>query len=80
MTGQPIKQVEEFPYLGSVVTSDGKCMQDNERRRDGADKAFVTLRQRMWGRRKTRLKIKMKVFITITILHLFTIDLKYSGL
>ena len=44
---QRMKQVEEFVYLGSVFTSDGKFMQDIERRRAGATRAFGTLKRRL---------------------------------
>ena len=36
LRGQTMKQVEEFTYLGSVVASDGRIIQDVERRRAGA--------------------------------------------
>ena len=67
LRGQPMKKVEEFTYLGSVVTSDGKCIQDIERRRAGATRAFGTLRQRLWNRREISRKVKMKVFNAIVI-------------
>ena len=64
---QRMKQVEEFVYLGSVFTSDGKFVQDIERRRAGATRAFGTLRRRLWGRRDVSLKVKMKVFNTVVL-------------
>ena len=67
LRGQAMKQVEEFIYLGSVFTSDGKVMQDIERRRAGATRAFGTLRRRLWGRREVSLKVKMKVFNAIVL-------------
>ena len=57
-----MKQVEEFIYLGSVFASDGRIIQDIERRREGATRSFGTLRRRLWGRREVSLKVKMKVF------------------
>ena len=33
LRGQALKQVEEFTYLGSVITSDVKFVHDTERRR-----------------------------------------------
>ena len=62
-----MEKVEELTYLGSVITGDRKFIRDIERRRAGATRAFGMLRQRMWGRREISLKIKMKVFNTITI-------------
>ena len=67
LRGQPMKRVEEFTYLGSIITSDGKCIQDIERRRAGATRAFGTLRKRMWGRSEISLKVKMKVFNALVI-------------
>ena len=67
LRGQPMKRVEEFTYLGSIITSDGKSIQDIERRRAGATRAFGTLRKRMWGRREISLKVKMKVFNALVI-------------
>ena len=62
LRGQALKQVEEFIYLGSVFASDGRIIQDIERRRAGATRTFGTLRRRLWGRREVSLKVKMKVF------------------
>ena len=67
MRGQPMKQVEEFTYLCSVVTSYGKCMLDIQRRRAGATRAFEMLRQRMSGRREIKLKMKMNEFYATVI-------------
>ena len=64
---QRMKQVEEFVYLGSVFTSDGKFLQDIERRRAGATRAFGTLKRRLWGRRDVSLKVKMKIFNVVVL-------------
>ena len=50
-----------------MITSDGKYIQDIERRRAGATRAFGTLRKRVWGRREISLKIKMKIFNAVVI-------------
>ena len=42
-----MKNVEEFPYLGSVVVSYLKFTQDIERRRAAAARAFGMLRRRL---------------------------------
>ena len=63
-----MKQVEEFTYLGSVITSDGKFLQDIEKRRAAATKASGMLRQTMWGRREISLKVKLKAFNAIVLL------------
>ena len=67
LRGQRMKQVEEFVYLGSVFTSDGKFVQDIERRRAGATRAFGTLKRRLWGRREVSLKVKMTIFNAVVL-------------
>ena len=67
LRGQRMKQAEEFVYLGSVFTSDGKCIQDIERRRAGATRSFGTLKQRLWGRRDVSRKVKMKIFNAVVL-------------
>ena len=67
MRGQPIKKVEELTYFGTVVTSNTKNMQDIERRKADATRAFEMLRHRMWSRRETSLNVKIKVFNAIVI-------------
>ena len=62
-----MKQVEEFTYLGNVITSDGKFMQVIERRWAGATRAFGMLRRRLWGRREVSLKVKMKIFNAVVL-------------
>ena len=67
LRGQRMKQVEEFAYLGSVFTGDGKFAQDVERTRAGATRAFGTLKRRLWGRRDVSLKVKMKIFNAVVL-------------
>ena len=67
LRGQRMKQVEEFVYLGSVFTSDGKFAQDIERRRAGATRSFGTLKRRLWGRRDVSLEVKMKIFNAVVL-------------
>ena len=62
-----MKHVDEFTYLGSVISSDGKFMKDIEKRRAAATRAFGMLRPRMWGRTEISLKVKMKVFNAIVL-------------
>ena len=42
-----MKQTEEFVYLGSLFTSNGKFLHDIERNRTGAVRAFRTLKRRL---------------------------------
>ncbi|XP_064098056.1 neuroendocrine convertase 1-like [Macrobrachium nipponense] len=43
--GQELKQVEKFVYLGSVVTADRRQIEDIQRRKLGAARAFEVLRK-----------------------------------
>ena len=45
--GQTVGEVEEFTFLGSVVTADGRINKDIERKRAGARRAFGSFRQRL---------------------------------
>ena len=65
--GQAMKQIEYFTCLGSVFASDGKVIQESQRRRAGATQAFRTLRRRMWGSREVSVMVKMKVFNVIVL-------------
>ena len=47
LRGTPMKQVEKSTYLGSAVTSDGKCIYDIERRRASGTRTFGILKQTM---------------------------------
>ena len=68
LRAQPMKKVKEFTYLGTIITSEGKFIEDIERKRVGATRAFGMLRLRMWGRKEISLKVKMKVFNANVIL------------
>jgi hypothetical protein len=65
--GRTMEQVEEFIYLGSAITMEGKFVKDLEQRRAGARRAFGTLRRRLWERRETSLKVKMKIFNAVVL-------------
>ena len=67
LRGETIRQVSDFTYLGSVVTSDGKVKEDIEKRRAGARRAFGQLRRRLWKRGEISLRVKMKIFNAIVI-------------
>ena len=41
--------------------------QDFDRRRAGATRDFGTLKQRLWGRREIKCKVKMKISNTIVL-------------
>ena len=60
-----MKQIEEFVYFGSL--SDKKSIQDIERRRARATRAFGTLKRKLWLRRDVSLKVKMKIFNAVVL-------------
>ena len=62
-----MKQVEDSTYLSSVVTSDGKCIQGNERGGGGTTRTLRRLRQRMWAKKEKSLKVKWRFFYVIMI-------------
>ena len=62
-----MKQVEEFTYLGTVITSDGKFVENAEKRRAGATRAFGMLQQRLCGRREISVKVRMKIFNAVVL-------------
>ena len=43
MNGQAVRQVKQFSYLGSILTSDGRCDTEIKRRTGVAMKAFKDL-------------------------------------
>lgn len=61
LRGHRLKQVDEFVYLGSVFTRDGKSTQDLEQRRDEATRAYGTMKRKLWGRKNVSLKVKTQI-------------------
>ena len=61
MYGLPIEEVEEFPYLGSKMTSDGSCDAEIKTRLAKANQAFIMLRN-VWKAGKLSLQTKLRLF------------------
>ncbi len=57
-----IDVVEEFPYLGSILTDNGKMDADVERRLAQASREFGALRKAVFLDRNLRLQTKRKVY------------------
>jgi hypothetical protein len=67
MRGEMLKQVDEFVYLGSVFTADGRCTRDVERRKAVAATAYNTLESKIWRRREISRGIKMRIFNAVVL-------------
>ena len=61
LQGQNIEEVEEFTYLGSMMTADGSCEREIHARLSKAGQAFATLRN-MWKSVKICHKTKIRLF------------------
>ena len=60
--GEEIESVSEFPYLGSVVSSDGRMELDVNRRITQASKAFGALRKSVFMDKDLQVVTKRKVY------------------
>ena len=61
MYGLPIEEVEEFPYLGSKMTSDGSCNAEIRTRLANANQAFIMWN--VWKAGKLNLQTKNVEFM-----------------
>ena len=60
--GEEIESVDEFPYLGSVVSSTGRMELDVSRRIAQASKAFGALRKSVFIDKSLQITTKRKVY------------------
>ena len=57
-----IEVVDEFPYLGSMISSSGRMKADIDRRTAHASRAFGALRKAVFNNKDLRLETKHKVY------------------
>ena len=61
VNGEPVKEVESFVYLGSVIDKQGGTDRDVAARIGKARGAFVTLKN-IWAAKEINLKTKIRIF------------------
>ena len=66
MDGQTIEAVDESIYLGSKLTSDGRCTPDVLRRIGIASSAMNDL-SRVWSQKKLSLRTKLCIYTTCVL-------------
>ena len=66
VNGNNLEHVEEFVYLGGLISHDGRCEADIKRR-IGLTYAVFSKLSNIWNCRKLALAIKMKVFKAMVI-------------
>lgn len=67
INGVPIKQVDHFKYLGSILASDATCRVDIENRIRSAHAAYGKLCKRVFQNRDLTLKTKILVYQAVVI-------------
>ena len=60
LENEDLEQVDEFVYLGSVITQDGKCTKDKIRRIDLAS-AIVNKVSRIWKSHNISSRVKVRL-------------------
>lgn len=57
-----LKAVENFEYLGSILSSDGSMLEEIKKRLAAASRVFFALSRRLWRNRCVRLDTKLAVY------------------
>ena len=65
--GAPLKVVDNFCYLGSMLSSDASADEDVQRRVARAGVAFGRLTQRLWNEKDVKLSTKISVYKAVVI-------------
>ena len=69
MENEELEQVDEFVYLGSVITQDGKCTKDTKRR-IGLASVIVNKLSRIWKSHNLRVKVRLyKIFLVSVLVY-----------
>jgi hypothetical protein len=63
LDGEPIENVEEFKYLGSIITPDGRAERDISARIAKAWGVFTSLKKALWTRREISTKTKVRIYV-----------------
>ena len=66
LENEDLEQVDEFVYLGNVITQDGKCTKDKIRRIDLAS-AIVNKVSRIWKSHNISSRVKVRLYETIVV-------------
>ena len=61
LDGDRLEQVKEFTYLGSLMTDDGKCINDIKKRVSLAS-AVIGLLYKIWKSKQITIKTKVMVY------------------
>jgi len=66
--GDPVELVDQFKYMGGVLSSDIKLDAEVAARRGRGLGAFTQF-ERVWGNKHLKLNTKVQVFDTFVVLH-----------
>lgn len=67
INGNPLKEVNSFKYLGSLITNNGDLNCEVRNRINAATQAFARLYNRVWKPHHLSLKTKIQVYNTIVL-------------
>ena len=77
--GEPIKSVQNFTYLGCVISSDNSIDLEITRRKQGAASAFGALDARVRSQRGIKLATNCKLYrVLFFSYHVFSIQLRHT--
>ena len=66
LNGEPLKQVNEFKYLGSIITANNSSATDIKRRLGLATGAFSKL-DKIWKNKKVKLTTKIRLLDALVL-------------
>lgn len=65
--GTALKQVDDFTYLGSTISKDGRIDSELVKRMSKASSAFGRLRTRLWNNHHVSTRVKCKIYRAIVL-------------